>query len=179
MIATHPATALRNPLWLGLSAVAVAALTACSVSTPAPGGAVTDGAVPAETGSAAQEAAETWSATADAADSPAAGTATPAAGLLSVEEACAGFNTLFATYAANKGTDANAYEDVYLAADELGSQVSGDLKGLFASLAVLALDHATATENGGFPSKESRSAVSDAVLANAATCSAEGVPLRL
>ncbi|WP_286180164.1 hypothetical protein [Arthrobacter sp. ISL-95] len=86
---------------------------------------------------------------------------------------------MFAEYAANKGTDANAYEDVYLKADELGDQVTGDLKGLFASLSVLALEHATATETGGSPSQEARDAVSDQFKVSAPTCTAEGVTLRL
>lgn len=168
MIADHTATTFSRKLLLGVAAMGIAALTACSVSQPAP----------AETpaGSDAPVSAESPAATEAETD---AAIETPEAGAISAKEACTEFNTLFAEYAANKGTDANAYEDVYLKADELGDEVSGDLKGLFASLGVLALEHATATENGGSPSEESRDAVSDAVLANISTCSAEGVTLRL
>ncbi|MEE2568064.1 hypothetical protein V1638_01460 [Pseudarthrobacter sp. J64] len=169
MTADHTAT-FRQKLLLGLAVAGVAAMTACSVSTPEPA------ATPEETASEFETATETPS---DTSTGEADSTSTADAGTLPAKEACEEFNTLFAEYAANKGTDANAYEDVYLKADELGDQVSGDLKGLFASLGVLALDHATATENGGSPSEESRKAVSDAVFANSSTCSAEGVTLRL
>lgn len=167
MIANHTATTFRQKLVLALAAVGVAAMTACSVSTPAPGDAPTEAQTEASGSTGSGASADTDTETGEP------------VGSLAAKEACTEFNSLFAEYAANKGTDANAYEDVYLKADELTSQVSGDLKGLFASLGVLALDHATATETGDSPSKESRDAVSDAVLANASTCSAEGVTLRL
>lgn len=168
MIADHTATTFSRKLLLGVAAMGIAALTACSVNQTAPAETPAGSNTPVSAESPAATEAET-----DAAIE------TPEAGAISAKEACTEFNTLFAEYAANKGTDANAYEDVYLKADELGDEVSGDLKGLFASLGVLALEHATATENGGSPSEESRDAVSDAVLANISTCSAEGVTLRL
>lgn len=151
---------------LAAAAVAtLAGLTACSVSTPAPG--------------------STTSTAAPAASSPSASQATPsrssddsAAGTAGVKEACEEFNSLYAQYRA-AGNDSNAHEDVYRAAAEAKDTVSGNLKGLFTSMAVLALDQSSAIETGVPVDQASKDAVRDAVFANAGDCTAEGVTLTL
>ena len=75
--------------------------------------------------------------------------------------------------------DANAYEDVYLKAEDAKDTVTGDLQGLFAALSLLAIDHSTAAGTGGEPAQASKDAVRDAVFANSGACSAEGVTLKL
>ena len=97
----------------------------------------------------------------------------------SLKEACETFNALYAEYKALPGTDPNAYEDIYLKSQDAKDTVSGDLTGLFASLSVLAIDHSAAAKNGGQPEQGSKDAIWDAVFANAGTCTAEGVTLRL
>ena len=159
-----------------LAAAALAALTAlagCSVSTPAPADstqpttptspAATDIRRPAPSGTSAQ----------------ATGTQTTVAQATGTKEACELFNKLVADYAAVPPTDANGFEDVYLKAQDAKDTVSGGLEGLFASLSLLAIDRSSAAETGGQPSQESQDAVRDAVFANSATCTAEGVTLRL
>jgi hypothetical protein len=103
-------------------------------------------------------------------------TAAPAGG---AKKACETFNALYAEYKALPGTDPNAYEDIYRKAQDAKDTVSGDLNGLFASLSVLAIEHSAAAENGGQPEQASKDAVRDAVFANAGTCTAAGVTLRL
>jgi hypothetical protein len=143
---------------------ALAALTGCSVSTPAPAES-TQQPAPSSTRSSG---GSTPRASADA-GSPSAG----------AREACELFNKLFADYAAVSPTDAKGYEDVYLKAQDAKGTVSGDLEGLFASLSLLAIDHSAAAESGSTPAQESKDAVRDAVFANSGTCTAEGVTLRL
>jgi hypothetical protein len=75
--------------------------------------------------------------------------------------------------------DADAYEDVYRAARDAKDDYSGNLKGLFASLGALAIDHSSAVDTGGQPDQKSKDAVRDAVFANAGACTAEGVTLTL
>lgn len=98
---------------------------------------------------------------------------------MATREACELFNRLLVDYAAVPPTDSNGYEDVYLKAQDAKDRVSGDLQGLFASLGLLAIDHSSAAGTGGKPAKESQDAVRDAVFANSAACTAEGVTLRL
>jgi hypothetical protein len=93
--------------------------------------------------------------------------------------ACELFNKLFAEYAAVSGDDPNPYEDIYLKAEDAKDTVSGDLRGLFAALSLLAIDHSTVASDGGQPEQASKDAIRDAVFANAGTCTAEGVTLRL
>ena len=143
---------------------ALAALTGCSVSTPAPAESTQQPAPP----SARSSGGSTPRASADA------GSPSPGA-----REACELFNKLFADYAAVSSTDAKGYEDVYLKAQDAKGTVSGDLEGLFASLSLLAIDHSAAAESGSTPAQESKDAVRDAVFANSGTCTAEGVTLRL
>jgi hypothetical protein len=95
------------------------------------------------------------------------------------KKACELFNSLFAEYQAVPAGDANGFEEIYLQAEDAKDTVSGDLAGLFASLSLLAIDHSAAAESGGGPAQGSKDAVRDAVFANAGTCSAEGVTLRL
>jgi len=144
---------------------AVAALSGCSVSTPAP----------AETTQAAASPAVRPSDDSTPLAS-ASGSVAQGAG---AKEACELFNKLFADYAAVSPTDAKGYEDVYLKAQDAKDTVSGDLEGLFASLSLLAIDHSAAAESGSTPAQESKDAVRDAVFANSGTCTAEGVTLRL
>lgn len=145
---------------------AIAALTGCSVSAPAPA----ESTQPASSRSAAPSAA------AESSSPAASGTGAEATG---TKEACQLFNKLVADYAAVAPTDAKGYEDVYLKAQDAKDTVAGDLQGLFASLSLLAIDHSSAAESGGKPAQESQDAVRDAVFANSAACTAEGVTLRL
>nr|WP_217508983.1 hypothetical protein [Pseudarthrobacter sp. C4D7] len=143
------------------------ALAGCSVSAPAP----------AETTQAA--AAPTPTDTGRAGSSAAATTGSGSVAAGGTKEACELFNKLVADYAAVSPTDSQGYEDVYSKAQDAKDSVSGDLKGLFASLSLLAIDRSSAADSGGKPSQESEDAVRDAVFANAGTCTAEGVTLRL
>ena len=150
---------------LAAAAIAgLAGLTACSVSTPAPDS-TTSTAAPATSSSATSPASPSRSS--DSSDAGSAG----------VKEACEKFNTLYAEYKA-AGGDANAYEDIYLKAEDAKAAVSGDLEGLFAALSLIAIDHSAAGGNGE-PEQASKDAVRDAVFANAGACTAEGVTLTL
>ncbi|MFF2344531.1 hypothetical protein [Pseudarthrobacter sp. NPDC058119] len=144
-------------------------LAGCSVSTPAPAestGSTTSTSSPGSVTNSGTPAASTGG-----------GSSASAAG--GTKAACELFNKLVADYAAVSPTDPQGYEDVYSKAQDAKDTVSGDLRGLFASLSLLAIDHSSAAESGGKPAKESEDAVRDAVFANAGTCTAEGVTLRL
>jgi hypothetical protein len=145
-----------------VAAAGLAALTGCSVSAPAPAG-----QAPSESVAPASGGTET---------APSTDAGATAAG---AREACGRFNSLFAEYAAVRADDPAGYEDIYLQAEDAKDAVAGDLRGLFASLSLLAIDHSSAAEAGGVPAQESRDAVRDAVFANSGTCTAEGVTLRL
>lgn len=106
-------------------------------------------------------------------------TSSPAASGASVKDVCETFNSLYAEYKAVTDNDPNAFEDIYLKSQDAKKTVTGDLRGLFASLSLLSIDHSTAAGNGGQPEQASKDAVRDAVFANAGTCTAEGVTLRL
>lgn len=147
---------------LALAALAgLAAVAGCSVSAPAPAG-PSPSESPTESAGGTPAASPSSSATAGGA-----------------KEACELFNSLVADYAAVPEGDSDGYEDVYVQAEDAKDTVTGDLKGLFASLSLLAIDHSAAAESGGKPSQESEDAVRDAVFANAGTCTAEGVTLKL
>lgn len=167
---------MKNPVSAAsiaaLAALAGSALSGCSVSTPAPAESA-QATVPASAQPATAQARD--SAQARATDSP----SSAAGGGMATREACELFNKLVADYAAVPPTDSNGYEDVYLKAQDAKDRVSGDLRGLFASLGLLAIDHSSAAGTGGKPAKESQDAVRDAVFANSAACTAEGVTLRL
>jgi hypothetical protein len=105
--------------------------------------------------------------------------AAAATGEGNVKEACETFNSLYAEYKALPVDDGNAYEDIYLKAQDAQDTVSGNLVGLFASLSVIALDSSSAAPKGGQVEQASKDAVRDAVFANANDCTAEGVTLRL
>jgi hypothetical protein len=144
----------------------LAGLTACSVATPAPD-------------STSSTAAPTASSSAPSTASPSrtsSPSAAPQAG--GVKVACETFNSLYADYKAVQN-DSNAYEDIYLAADDAQGTVTGNMVGLFASLKALAIEHSSAVDKGGAPEQESKDAVRDAVFANAGECTAAGVTLRL
>lgn len=147
------------------AAAAVGALTACSVSMPV------------------QEASSTARVQPEPSPAQAAGSAGGSAGTPSsssasgTKAACELFNSLFAGYAAVASDDSEGYKDIYLKARDAREAVSGDLRGLFASLSLLAVDRSAA--DGGEAAQESKDAVRDAVFANAGTCTAEGVTLRL
>lgn len=93
--------------------------------------------------------------------------------------ACELFNSLYADYKAAPAGDSNAYEDIYLKSQDAKDSVTGDLQGLFAALSLLAIDHSDSASKGEEPDQASKDAVRDAVFANAGTCTAEGVTLRL
>ncbi|MFP5311884.1 MAG: hypothetical protein ACLGH7_05685 [Actinomycetes bacterium] len=153
-----------------LAAVAGGALSGCSVAAPAPAESV------APTTSAPSPARETTGSSPGATDSPGGTGNAQAAG---IKDACELFNKLVADYGAVAPTDSQGYEDVYLRAQDAKDTVSGDLKGLFASLGLLAIDRSSAAESGGKPAPESEDAVRDAVFANSGACTAAGVTLRL
>ncbi|MEW9870394.1 hypothetical protein [Arthrobacter sp. HS15c] len=138
----------------------LAGLTACSVSTPAP-----------DTSTLTSSPAPSQPTPSRSSDAPA-----PQAG--GVKAACEQFNALYAEYKAIQG-DANAYEDIYFAAQDAKDAVSGNQKGLFTSLSVLSLDRSSAVQSGGEVDQASKDLVRDAVFANAQECTAEGVTLRL
>lgn len=144
----------------------LAGLTACSVATPAPDS-TTSTAAPAASAPASSQASPSRSS--DASAAPRAGGA---------KAACETFNSLYVDLRA-AANDANAFEDVYLAAQDAKDTVSGNLVGLFTSIGVLALDHATEVETGKPVDQASKDAIRDAVFANAEDCTAEGVTLRL
>lgn len=148
-----------------LAAAAIAAVVGLTACTPGPAP-VTPSATTSES-----------AATAQTSPSDASSSAAAAAG--DVKEACESFNTLYAEYKALPGTDPNAYEDIYLKAQDAKDTVSGDLMGLFTSLSALAMDHSSVAAKNGQPGQASKDAVRDAVFANAGTCTAEGVTLRL
>jgi hypothetical protein len=148
-----------------LAAVAfasLAGLTACSISTPAP----------------VSPALETSTGTTEPAQAPPSKSShAPTGG--GTRAACELFNSLFAEYSAVPDGDANAYEAIYSASEDAKQSVSGDLRGLFAALSLIAIDHSTVATSGGEPEQASKDAIRDAVFANAGTCTAEGVTLRL
>jgi hypothetical protein len=141
----------------------LAGLTACSISTPAP---VTP--TPSGTSTLTAESAQA---------SPSESSMADAHG--GAKAACELFNTLYASYKAVQNNDPNAFEDIYLESEKAKGTISGNLRNLFASLSLLAIDHSAAAERNGGPEQESKDAVRDAVFANAGTCTAEGVTLRL
>ena len=141
----------------------LAGLTACSISTPAP---VTP--TPSGTSTLTAESAQA---------SPSESSVAAAGG--GAKAACELFNTLYASYKAVQNNDPNAFEDIYLESEKAKGTISGNLRNLFASLSLLAIDHSAAAERNGGPEQESKDAVRDAVFANAGTCTAEGVTLRL
>ncbi|MDV2977094.1 UNVERIFIED_CONTAM: hypothetical protein Q9R71_07915 [Actinomycetes bacterium ARC8] len=143
------------------AAASLAALTACSVSVPDNDAASAPPSQP-EPGPARTSAGTPSS-------SPAQGT----------KAACELFNSLFERYAAVPSDDSESYEDVYLQAEEAKGTVSGDLRGLFASLSLLAIDRSGSAGSGSGAAQESEDAVRDAVFANAGTCTDAGVTLRL
>ena len=151
---------------LAVAAVAgLAGLTACSVAAPAPDPTKSTASA---TSSSPAPSRPTPSRSSDA--------PTPQAG--GIRAACEQFNKLYADYKAIQG-DANAYEDIYFAAQDAKDAASGNQKGLFASLSVLSLDRSSAVESGGEVDQSSKDLVRDAVFANASECTAEGVTLRL
>lgn len=152
------------------AAVGFASLTACSVSTPDFNAAST--APPAPEQSRANSPRTTASA-GSATDAPPSSAAGGAKGT------CELFNELVAEYKAVPADDPDGFEDIYLRAEDAKDATAGDLQGLFASLSLLAIDRSAAAESGGVPAQESQDAVRDAVFANAGTCTAEGVTLRL
>lgn len=149
------------------AAASLAALTACSVSVPDNDAASAPPSQP-EPGPARTSAAVGGSAGTPS-SSPAQGT----------KAACELFNSLFERYAAVPSDDSEGYEDVYLQAEEAKGTVSGDLRGLFASLSLLAIDRSGSAGSGSGAAQESEDAVRDAVFANAGTCTDAGVTLRL
>jgi hypothetical protein len=159
---------------LAAAAIAsLAGLTACSISTPAPGSA-------AQASSQATSAAPTGSAGSTGKATPSASSGTGAAtGAGGAKDACELFNKLYASYKAVQNNDPNAFEDIYLESQKAKGTISGNLRNLFASLSLLAIDHSAAAERNGGPEQASKDAVRDAVFANAGACTAEGVTLRL
>ncbi len=151
---------------LAAAAVAsLAGLTACSVATPAPD-TTTSMTTPSTSSPAPSQ--ETPSGATD--------TSAPQAG--GVKAACEQFNKLYADYKAIQA-DSNAYEDIYLAAQDAKDAASGNQVGLFTSLGVLALDKSMEVEGSGDVAQSSKDMIRDAVFANAQECTAEGVTLTL
>jgi hypothetical protein len=180
----HVRTGTLCPYWetgssilrkiLAAAAIAgLAGLTACSISTPAPAGS-------SSASSQATSAAPTGSPGSTGKATPSASSGTAAATAAGgVKDACELFNTLYASYKAVQNNDPNAFEDIYLESEKAKGTISGNLRNLFASLSLLAIDHSAAAERNGGPEQASKDAVRDAVFANAGACTAEGVTLRL
>ncbi|WP_251046551.1 hypothetical protein [Arthrobacter sp. ISL-85] len=154
-----------------MAALTGSALAACSVSTPAPAESSQSSAVPSPSDPGTQRSSS--------AASTGPGSHSAAARSGGTREACELFNELVADYAAVPPTDSKGYEDVYSKAQDAKDTVSGDLRGLFTSLGLLAINRSSAADSGGKASQESQDAVRDAVFANAGTCTAAGVTLRL
>ena len=146
-----------------VAVASLAGLTACSLSAPAP---TTLTATPTTSSRAASTTTPSGS----------SDTSAPQAG--GVRAACEQFNKLYADYKAIQD-DANAYEDIYFAAQDARDAASGNQKGLFTSLSVLSLARSSAVESGAEVDQSSKDLVRDAVFANADECTAEGVTLRL
>ncbi|MGF9649999.1 hypothetical protein AAIH32_18750 [Pseudarthrobacter oxydans] len=162
------------------AAIAFASLTACSVSTPDPNAASTAPAADEPSRANSPRATGSAGSATDAPPSSAAGeAASGGAAAMGARGTCELFNELVAEYKAVPTDDPDGFEDIYLRAEDAKDATAGDLRGLFASLSLLAIDHSAAVESGGVPAQESRDAVRDAVFANAGTCTAEGVTLRL
>jgi hypothetical protein len=157
------------------AAAGLAGLTACSLSAPAPDAPSSAPSTP-EPGQANSPRA-TGSADSGSSAPPSSAAGEASAG--GVKGACELFNKMFADYKAIPADEPNGFEDIYLQAEDAKDATAGDLPGLFASLSLLAIDHSAAAESGGGPAQQSKDAVRDAVFANAGTCTAEGVTLRL
>lgn len=126
------------------------------------------------------DASTTPTAAASATAAPAPKTsAASTSGPASVKASCELFNSLYQEYAAVSPVDANGYEDIYLKSEEAKDTSAGDVRGLFAALSLIAIDRSSTAGTGGEPGQESKDALRDAVFANAGSCSAEGVTLRL
>ncbi len=143
----------------------IAGLTACSVSTPAPNAATSSSA---PTTSSPEPSQATPSGSSDASAPQAGG----------VKAACEQFNKLYADYKAING-DANAYEEIYFAAQDAKDAASGNQVGLFTSLSVLALDRSSTVIGGEGVDQSAKDLIRDAVFANAQECTAEGITLTL
>ncbi|WP_457963147.1 hypothetical protein M1E17_17035 [Arthrobacter sp. D1-29] len=144
---------------LAAAAVAgVAALIACSVSTPVP---------------------ETTTSAAEATPSKSSGPRTTTAGGGGVKAACELFNMLHSDYKAVPKNDVKGYQGIYLESEEAKETVPKDVYGLFAALSLIAIDHASAAGQGGGPKQTSKDAVADAVDAYSGPCTAAGVALKL
>lgn len=100
-------------------------------------------------------------------------------GPASIKASCELFNTLYQEYAAVSPADTNGYEDIYLKSEEAKDTSAEDVRGLFAALSLIAIDRSSTAGTSGQPEQESKDALRDAVFANAGSCSAEGVTLRL
>ena len=144
----------------------LAGLTACSVATPVPDSSTSTSA-PETSASATSHASPSRSSNA---------TAAPQAN--DAKAACELFNSLYVDLRA-AANDSDAFEDVYRDAADAKDTVSGNLKGLFTSIGVLALDYSTEVETGKPVDQETKDMVRDAVFANAGECTAAGVTLRL
>ncbi|UVJ39216.1 hypothetical protein [Arthrobacter sp. CJ23] len=139
-----------------LAMAGLAGLTACAPASEAPAPAST---APASGNSVAKPS-----------KSASAGAST---GALGVKESCERFNSLVVDLRAVKAEDSDGYDDIYFRAQEAKDAATGDIKGLFAAVSMLALDRSL----GETPSKQSQDAIRDAVFANAGECTAEDVTL--
>lgn len=165
-----------NKTLSALALAALAGLTACSVSTEAPSSSqAPSGSRAVPTGSSATASASIT----DGSGTSVSGSSSTGSANALAKDSCESFNTLMDRYRAAAGTDPEVFDQIYLATVEAGDGVSGDLGGLFTSLGLLALDHAGVAAGGGDPSQDSQDSVRDAVFANASTCTAVGVTLRL
>lgn len=142
-----------------IAAVAIAGIAGLTACTPA-----SDAPAPSTTAPSATTPSKSASA---------------GAGAPGVKESCELFNSLFVEIRAAQGSSAKVYDDIYFRAQDAKDAASGNLKGLFAALSMVALDKANAAPAGGAVSQESQDALRDAVFANAGACTAEDVTLKL
>ena len=91
-----------------------------------------------------------------------------------MKESCELFNSIVADLRAVKPEDSDGYDDIYFRAQEAKDAASGNQKGLFAAVSLLALDRSL----GERPSKQSEDAMRDALFGNAGECTAEDVTLK-
>ncbi|WP_120522513.1 hypothetical protein [Arthrobacter celericrescens] len=142
-----------------IALVGAACLTACTPggASPAPGSAPASPSDSIETPGSTE------------------GTPSSSAGAGDVKDACELFNSLYAEFAATAKDDADAFDDIYLRADEAQTTAPEEVSGLFYALSLLALDRSL----GDAPSQESKDAIQDAFLASSVPCTAEGVTLKI
>lgn len=92
-----------------------------------------------------------------------------------VKGACEQFNTLYAEFAAVTAGDSDAYDKIYQRSEEAKKSAPGDTAGLSLPSAC----SPSSAPQGTNSRKETKKALTDAVMANSGPCTAEGVTLKV